>query len=914
MSRSCFLCLVDVVPVRSENGSVIMFILNFEVMLEKSLLDSLDPNWNDKLLSPWFAAGHRRGFKVRFPNLGSVSVGKLTLAQEGAGLGLLNLSRASCESVVMEGQSQTEELLALDPEAEGGTDHSPVTQRLKKHHSDSNSILSPSATPSQESSYSFRRVSSLDDLETTREDGDGKFRSRHSSTGAVNHVMVTPNLVNSTSDSDLAKYRTFSKIPQITLNFVDFKGENFILSSPGEKEIIAPTKVKDRSHNVTEKVTQVLSLGADVLPEYKLQAPRIHKWTFLHYSPFKAVWDWLILLLVIYTAIFTPYSAAFLLNDQEEVKRRDCGYSCNPLNVVDLIVDIMFIIDILINFRTTYVNSNDEVVSHPASIAIHYFKGWFLIDMVAAIPFDLLIFRSGSDECNPDACGIRNFCVLAIRPSVHTYLLQVGSISQQGAVGSPRREALSQSQRRDTGFPANLSTGTPGSQPIPAQGQRVPSQSQRRDTGFPANPSAGTLGSQPNPSAGTPGSQPIPSAGTLASQPIPAQEPWDSSQSQHRDMGFPANPSSGTPGSQPIPAQGHRVPANPSTGTPGSSQSQRRDTGFQPIPAQTNMIPSSNSSIESDGRIHRSRKLKLSFRRRTEHDSDEARPISPQTKKTEDSLDLGDLFEHRLENEQSMISSVSPLSSGEPRPGSSNLTEYSPIKAVAGNADFPIVHGKDTDSDGNMGNGCNPGSGPFANVSNIFSFWEDPRSLPYQELHQKAGPTTPSTEDPASALSKKHWTEIDSRLQLIQKQLNRLEYRLTTDMNVMLQLVQRQVVLIPPAYSTVSAHPESQDTPNAGAHPQDSDLSALRPELFPQRSSHPLCDSTELGSDTLGSPVHRNTVGMLRDESGCEIRSWDGVQSAYWSDGDRRLSLPEQLRAPGHRHSRQRYSSIPGRS
>lgn len=66
--------------------------------------------------------------------------------------------------------------------------------------------------------------------------------------------------------------------------------------------------------------------------------------------------------------------------------------------MVDLIVDIMFIIDILINFRTTYVNKNEEVVSDPARIAIHYFKGWFLIDMVAAIPFDLLIFGSGSDE------------------------------------------------------------------------------------------------------------------------------------------------------------------------------------------------------------------------------------------------------------------------------------------------------------------------------------------------------------------------------------------------------------------------------------------------------------------------------------------------------------------------------------
>uniref|UniRef100_H2ZXG0 Potassium voltage-gated channel subfamily H member 7 n=1 Tax=Latimeria chalumnae TaxID=7897 RepID=H2ZXG0_LATCH len=214
--------------------------------------------------------------------------------------------------------------------------------------------------------------------------------------GPFNHIKSS--LLGSTSDSNLNKYSTINKIPQITLNFSDVKNEKKTSSPPSsEKTIIAP-KVKDRTHNVTEKVTQVLSLGADVLPEYKLQAPRMNKFTILHYSPFKAVWDWLILLLVIYTAIFTPYSAAFLLNDREEQKRRECGYSCSPLNVVDLIVDIMFIIDILINFRTTYVNQNEEVVSDPAKIAIHYFKGWFLIDMVAAIPFDLLIFGSGSDE------------------------------------------------------------------------------------------------------------------------------------------------------------------------------------------------------------------------------------------------------------------------------------------------------------------------------------------------------------------------------------------------------------------------------------------------------------------------------------------------------------------------------------
>ncbi|KAM8946626.1 voltage-gated inwardly rectifying potassium channel KCNH6 isoform 3-T3 [Pelodytes ibericus] len=209
---------------------------------------------------------------------------------------------------------------------------------------------------------------------------------------------MKPGFLNSTSESDFMKYRTISQIPQFTLNFVEFNLEKHRSASTTEIEIVAPSNAFERTQNVTEKVTQVLSLGADVLPEYKLQAPRIHRWTILHYSPFKAVWDWLILLLVIYTAIFTPYSAAFLLNDQEEERNWECGYSCNPLNIVDLIVDIMFIVDIVINFRTTYVNTNDEVVSHPGKIAIHYFKGWFLIDMVAAIPFDLLIYRTGSDE------------------------------------------------------------------------------------------------------------------------------------------------------------------------------------------------------------------------------------------------------------------------------------------------------------------------------------------------------------------------------------------------------------------------------------------------------------------------------------------------------------------------------------
>uniref|UniRef100_A0A3Q2P648 Voltage-gated inwardly rectifying potassium channel KCNH2 n=1 Tax=Fundulus heteroclitus TaxID=8078 RepID=A0A3Q2P648_FUNHE len=381
----CFLCMVDVVPVKNEDGVVIMFILNFEVMTDETFKDH-KRELNHRLPT-WLVTGRPRGFKLRFPQLRSLSNSKASLDDAEAGhvpiaTPLPLHPDHSPESLGLEAPVSLPRLPAHRAHLVGPINQSTpcvvVRHRLSLNPDASCSNCSLTNSRSRESFHSMRRASSVDEIEALRPEWDRKNRRS--------------NILNSTSDSDLMRYRTISKIPQITLNFVDFKPDPLIALPSGEMDIIAPCKLIDRTHNVTEKVTQVLSLGADVLPEYKLQAPRIHKWTVLHYSPFKAVWDWLILLLVIYTAILTPYSAAFLLNDQQ-----NCGYSCSPLNVVDLIVDIMFIIDILINFRTTYVNSNDEVVSHPVRIAVHYFKGWFLIDMVAAIPFDLLIYRNGEE-------------------------------------------------------------------------------------------------------------------------------------------------------------------------------------------------------------------------------------------------------------------------------------------------------------------------------------------------------------------------------------------------------------------------------------------------------------------------------------------------------------------------------------
>ena len=116
---------------------------------------------------------------------------------------------------------------------------------------------------------------------------------------------------------------------------------------------------------------------------------------------------------MLYTAVFTPYVAAFLLNEDETRAKLNQDSSTrlanadakqtDPLVIIDLIVDIMFLADILINFRTTYLH-NGEVVTDPQKIALNYVKGWFVIDSVAAIPFDLLLFGTGTSDVSMDYC------------------------------------------------------------------------------------------------------------------------------------------------------------------------------------------------------------------------------------------------------------------------------------------------------------------------------------------------------------------------------------------------------------------------------------------------------------------------------------------------------------------------------
>ena len=65
------------------------------------------------------------------------------------------------------------------------------------------------------------------------------------------------------------------------------------------------------------------------------------------------------------------------------------------------LIDITFALDIILNFRTTYMNrmTGEEITGYK-EIQINYIKGQFAIDLLSTIPFDVVISWMISEDNN----------------------------------------------------------------------------------------------------------------------------------------------------------------------------------------------------------------------------------------------------------------------------------------------------------------------------------------------------------------------------------------------------------------------------------------------------------------------------------------------------------------------------------
>ena len=66
--------------------------------------------------------------------------------------------------------------------------------------------------------------------------------------------------------------------------------------------------------------------------------------------------------------------------------------------MVDSIVDVIFLVDIVLNFHTTFVGPAGEVISDPKLIRMNYVKTWFVIDLLSCLPYDVINAFENVDE------------------------------------------------------------------------------------------------------------------------------------------------------------------------------------------------------------------------------------------------------------------------------------------------------------------------------------------------------------------------------------------------------------------------------------------------------------------------------------------------------------------------------------
>lgn len=109
-------------------------------------------------------------------------------------------------------------------------------------------------------------------------------------------------------------------------------------------------------------------------------------WILHPQSTFRKQWDGITAVMVIFLCWYVPFQVTF-----------PWWYAGSAMSIISFLMDLWFAIDLVLNFKTGYI-AHGFIVMDPVKIREHYLHGWFVIDFIGTIPFELIVglFTSGS--------------------------------------------------------------------------------------------------------------------------------------------------------------------------------------------------------------------------------------------------------------------------------------------------------------------------------------------------------------------------------------------------------------------------------------------------------------------------------------------------------------------------------------
>jgi len=104
----------------------------------------------------------------------------------------------------------------------------------------------------------------------------------------------------------------------------------------------------------------------------------LHRFILHPESQYRLFWDIVTALLVLILIWLIPFYIGFNT------------WSSDTMNSLSVFMDVWFIFDVFLNFRTGFVDHGATVMDSN-KIAKHYLKSWFLIDFFASVPWEIFL-------------------------------------------------------------------------------------------------------------------------------------------------------------------------------------------------------------------------------------------------------------------------------------------------------------------------------------------------------------------------------------------------------------------------------------------------------------------------------------------------------------------------------------------
>ncbi|KAM3131239.1 hypothetical protein pb186bvf_016697 [Paramecium bursaria] len=122
-------------------------------------------------------------------------------------------------------------------------------------------------------------------------------------------------------------------------------------------------------HQLFEEEFQKIQYNQQQDTVFKEKISHIPQW-----DPFKTFWDIVILISLVWIAIYMPYRIAFI------------NHLSPGLIAIESILDLIFMIDLILIFFSCYYDQCNDLIEDHRKIVLNYLTGWFLFDLISIMP------------------------------------------------------------------------------------------------------------------------------------------------------------------------------------------------------------------------------------------------------------------------------------------------------------------------------------------------------------------------------------------------------------------------------------------------------------------------------------------------------------------------------------------------